>query len=73
MTGELTILKETEPAFKRFCIELDISFQCVGEGIDGDRFLVEYETASDLYALGKMVGVEALHDFNRKQNKDLNN
>ncbi len=73
MTGELVILKETEPAFKRFCIELDISFQCVGEGIDGDTFRVEFQFISDIYALGKMVGVEALHDFNTKQTNENDN
>lgn len=73
MTAELTILKETEPAFKRFCLELDISFQCVGEGIDGDTFRVEFQFISDIYALGKMVALESLHQYQTKQNKDLNN
>lgn len=73
MTGELTILKGTEKAFKRFCLELGIGFQCIGEGIDADKFLLEFDFISDVYALGKMVGIEAMHEFNTKQTNENDN
>lgn len=67
MTGTLTIHKETEEAFKRFCIELDIEYRCIKEGIDGDEWEVEFEFLSDIYALGQMVGTDSLIEFqNRK-------
>lgn len=73
MTGELIILKDTEKAFKRFCQELDIDYRCIGEGIDGDKFEVTFDFISDIYALGKMVGIETMHEFNTKQTNENDN
>jgi len=65
--GTLTVHKETEEAFKRFCPEFNIEYRCVKEGEDGDRWEVEFEFLSDIYALGQMVGGDALIEFqNRK-------
>ncbi len=66
MTGTLTILKVTEAAFKRFCIEFDIEYQCIKEGADGDCFEVKFNSISDIYALGQAVGADALIEFQAK-------
>ena len=69
MTGTLVVHKETEKAFKRFCIELDIEIRCIGEGIDGDTWEVSFNFLSDIYALGQMVGADSLLEFQIKRGK----
>jgi hypothetical protein len=66
MTGQLTIIKQNDKAFRRFCLELEIGFTCIGEGQDGDRYEIEFENISDVYALGQMVGVESLYEYQTK-------
>lgn len=61
--GTLTVHKETEEAFKRFCAEFDIEIQCIKEGIDGDEWRVEFTSISDIYALGQAVGADSLIKF----------
>ena len=59
----LTVHKITERAFKRFCIEFDIEFQCIKEGVDGDLWELRFTNISDIYALGQAVGADALMEF----------
>lgn len=66
MIGELVIHKSTEAAFKKHCAEFDINIRCIQEGIDGDRWEVEFEEISDIYGLGQMVGTDTLIEFQNK-------
>lgn len=67
MVGEITVLKVTEAAFKKFCWEFDIEFRCIKEGITGDCWEVVFDEISDIYALGQAVGADSLIEFqNRK-------
>jgi hypothetical protein len=65
MIGTLTVHRETEASFKKACNELNIHFCCVKEGIDGDTFEVHFDSHSDIYALGQMVGMDSLIGFNK--------
>jgi len=66
MVGTLTIHKATEEAFKKRCAELDIEIRCVKEGQDGDQWEVTFNFLSDIYALGGMVLLDSLSEYQNK-------
>lgn len=55
MTEELIVSKEHDSFFRKACKDNKIEFELVGEGIDGDKYIVKFDYAMELYFLGKEV------------------
>jgi len=60
MIGQLTVMKATYRHFKEACYKAGIEFRCIGEGVDGDRYEVQFDEISDIYAVGQYVGMSAI-------------
>lgn len=60
--GTLSVSIATDKNFQRHCHELDIQFTCIHEGMDTNRYEVEYDYICDIYALGQSVGVNSMSD-----------
>ena len=64
--GTLTVSIATDKNFQKFCHDLGIQFTCIEEGMDTNRYEVEYEYICDIYALGQSVGVNSMSDASQR-------
>jgi len=62
MTETLVVSKEHDAIFRETCKQEKIVFELVGEGVDGDTYMVTFNHASELYYLGRFVQLAIAND-----------
>lgn len=67
MKTQLSIYLSMDEIFRKCCTELNLTYTCIQEEIDGNRYEIHYLFPHDLFYLGVQMGMKKTQEIFTKQ------